>query len=689
MLRRRLTIGFLIPMMLAIAGPNFSASANGLAGAYIDPSYLDSTQWNPSTYTPWTIVSHWIQPWRAYQTTVPASQFINGVGINFNFTGLNPYVTAQMLATHGIKRVRINIGWGNLDYATESTIPEAIIQQLQAAKAWGLRPLIILNDDQAVPCPFTRSLAYSLAAPAQVGATTIQLNDTTGLVAGYCGFGLWSYSYTMNYPLITAIDPTTNTVTLSAPLPISLPSGEIEIDFFKYRPFDGQYDTGQVPDPYYNAAEQAATLSGWSKYVMAIANIAAQAMGTTSGDADMGFDMELWNEVTVDDLFLSLRSYYGQQFDATNFESVVTSILLNTVDTFNANPAQFSGVVLEDGFANEDSNHFAGMEPAAVGAMGKHLYPGLNTFSGDQTGTWMLNAQLQIEGPAPFPFVPSYTAFTPEYYGTFLGTPSPIQDLCPFTTNDVYFNPHGENSRIINGQVVPCTIFVTETGIMPATAGVSDSATAMQMKAKGDSRILTFYLNKGASQVDLFAAGGSGDWDFQVLSQAFMDYANSNTTYPDPDTNYVSPALTLIGNIVNQMQNGLDGSINSSNTRALTVTDIIPAGNYYQFVGDGTAAHPDGYDQERFAFLPYQVNAHKFVIPYYVMTANIANPMTAWEIFQVNIQGINGIGATVTAYDPLNGTALPCMTNPGTANTVSVNLVAADYPYLLVIEEAD
>jgi hypothetical protein len=156
-----------------------------------------------------------------------------------------------------------------------------------------------------------------------------------------------------------------------------------------------------------------------------------------------------------------------------------------------------------------------------------------------------------------------------------------------------------------------------------------------------------------------------------------------------PDETYASPALHLIGKMVTQMENGLDPSINSSNTRALTVTDISPFGNYYQFAGDGTTAHPSGYDQERFAFLPFQVNAHKFVIAYYVMTANIANPMSAQEAFNINIQGINGIGATVTAYDPLNDRAVPVSTNPGTANSVNVSLATLDYPYLLIIQEAN
>lgn len=685
---RRLTIGLLVSMTFAIATLNFSASAQGLAGAYIDPNYLTASSWQDAAapgycpiVSPWGVVSHWIQPWRAYQTTVPASQFIQGVGVNYNCDGLDADRTARMLATHGIKRVRIDIGWGNLDYATETSIVPGqpwIGEALAAAKKYGLRPLIILNSNQGVPCPYIPSpSAHSVVTTAPEGATTVQLDNVNDITPGYSGFSNLT-GYTMNEVLITAIDPTTNTVTLSQKLPAQIPAGSVEIYTFKYRPFDAP------GDPYYDAGEQAATIAGWNKYVSAMATIAATAMGTT-GSPDMGFDMEIWNETSFGSQFLGLSWYYGQVPSGNTAIAVAENIVNGTANTAAANPSQFNGVVIEDGFTNEDPIGSAVDQPAGIGALGKHLYPHNSPY--DQGGSYMLNALLQLEFPAPFPFVPQYTVYMPEDWATFLDSPSPIQDLCPFTTEDGGGKHHGENSRIINGQVVPCTVFVTETGIQPASVNVTDPTAAMQLKAKGDSRLLAFYLNKRATQVDLFAANGQGDQDFQLFSQSFINYIQMYSDYPDDS--YVSPALNLIGNMVTQMGNGLDPSINSSNTRALTVTDITAFGNYYQFAGDGTAAHPSGYDQERFAFLPFQVNAHKFVILYYVMTANIANPMTAQEAFNINIEGVNGIGATITAYDPLSGNALPLGVNPGTSNSVNVSVATIDYPYLLIIQEAD
>jgi hypothetical protein len=260
------------------------------------------------------------------------------------------------------------------------------------------------------------------------------------------------------------------------------------------------------------------------------------------------------------------------------------------------------------------------------------------------------------------------------------------RDLSPITTS-VYGVAHGENARVIGGKVLPCPVFITEIGIIPAEVGIWDSPTSLLMKAKGDSRMLVFFLNKGAGLVDLFAACGGGDWDYQVISLAFEQYALSNSTYPTDDTPYVSPAVHIISEIVSQMANGLDNSVTESNTRAFEVKEILGSNNNYQFAGDGTAAHPPGYDREAFAFLPYQVNAHRFVIPYYVMTRNIAQALTP-ESFEIKFTGIHTKDATVNVYDPLNDVSVPVVVDSAVGDELALTVTAADYPYLLIIDEA-
>jgi hypothetical protein len=55
----------------------------------------------------------------------------------------------------------------------------------------------------------------------------------------------------------------------------------------------------------------------------------------------------------------------------------------------------------------------------------------------------------------------------------------------------------------------------------------------------------------------------------------------------------------------------------------------------------------------------------------------------------VQIKGIKGDGASVTAYDPINDKDVPVPVTGKGADTLSVNLTTTDYPYLLIIQEAN
>jgi hypothetical protein len=294
----------------------------------------------------------------------------------------------------------------------------------------------------------------------------------------------------------------------------------------------------------------------------------------------------------------------------------------------------------------------------------------------------MVNAVLQVE--STYPFVPTYgPIYMPEYGGTVLQTETLARDLCPFN-NYVYNTVHGVKSRVVNGVVYPCPLFLSEIGMQPSQIGITDPTQAQVFKAKADSRILTFYLNKGAAGVWLYCAVGNGDPDWEVVSDSFIQYANTNSVYPVDDSPYVSPLLKIVSRIVGQMQNSLDPTL--TKTRPLTVNGISDTHNHYQFAGDGSAAHPNGYDREAFQFLPFQINAHRFVIPYYVMTRNPVQPLVP-EAFTLKIQGIHGSGATITAYDPLNDAVVPVTVKSVGTNSVTIVVTAADYPYLLIVQE--
>ncbi len=69
----------------------------------IDPSQ--------QTSLPFGARSQWLQPWRAYMDTQPASMLRNAVGINFDVSAQNAAATANVLSQSGFTRARLEIGW--------------------------------------------------------------------------------------------------------------------------------------------------------------------------------------------------------------------------------------------------------------------------------------------------------------------------------------------------------------------------------------------------------------------------------------------------------------------------------------------------------------------------------------------------------------------------------------------------
>jgi hypothetical protein len=627
-----------------------------LAGNYTDPAYLNDQGFN--------INSQWIYPARSYLQTVPASTFINGVGINWNGTQ-NVNVVGQMLSNYGFKSVRIEVEWSALDYATESVFPASVQTQLQAAAAYGLRPLLLLNANEVAPCPYL-TLHHTVSVAAAAGAIQVTLDSTADIVPGYSGFTNLTGSYVMCEALVTSVSG--NTVTLSKPLPVAFSSGQsVSMNTLKYRPFDTPLD------PLYNATTATASLNGWNNYALKLATLAAGIMGP------IGFDMEIWNELSFGSKFLALCNYYGTP-PPPDAQDIWATIVSNTASTATANPAAFSGVRLTDGFANTVPWPASSNEPARIGGISKHPYPIYSAYPiGQQQipGGWMLNGLLLADN---YTFVPAYMIYMPEYYGTSIQTETVIRDMAPIN-NGIYGVWHGANYRPGN----PCPVFITEIGVQPAQVGITDTPSALLMKAKAASRMLCFFLNKGAAVVNLYSVSSSGDLDWQILLDSFLQYAANNTTYPSPDSGYVSPALKLISAIADQMSCGLDPTLTLANTTPLSVVSIADTHDHNQFSGDGTPAHPNGYDREAFQFLPFQVNHTRFVIPYYVMTRNITQALTP-ESFEIQVKGFCKC-ASIQSFDPLNNVYMSVQSKYLGHGVTDITLAATDYPYLLIVNQ--
>jgi len=597
--------------------------------------------------------SQWVQPWRGYLETVPASWFLNGTGVVLNSP--NPDLVCQMLARHGIALTRIEIGWGNVRLDGSITNPAAIAA-LQACKNNGLRPIILLNANQGVPCPLTGFTA-SVAADAPAGATTLTLTDTTGFVPGKTGLSNLT-TYKAAEVLVTAVNG--NTVSLSKPLPKALAAGtSLAMATLKYRPFS-------VP----GSADYNATLAGWQAYVQTVGQLATQYLGPG------GYDLEVWNELTFGSDFLSINDYYDPPFAPYDEQAIWGALVKATADVANANPALFAGVEISDGFANTIPWPASSTEPDRVTGISKHPYPRYGVFPGAEQGdNGELNALLGQENPPHF--VPGYTEFFPEVQGTGIRTEFILRDLSPITT-DIYGTLHGRFARGIDK---PCWGWITECGYTPSTLGISDAATAQLLKAKSTARFFTFFLHKGCKKVTLFATGG-GDTGLGLVEDNFLAYAAANTVYPTNDTGYTSPALAVTARITAQMANG--ASPTPFTLRPLTVTNITDTHNHFQFAGDGTPAHPNLYDREVLTVLPFQSNPHRFVIAYYVMTRLLAPPLSPEE-FDLSLEGINPTSAT--CYDPLTDASLPVTIAAAPQGGITLSIQATDYPLLLILDE--
>jgi hypothetical protein len=238
---------------------------------------------------------------------------------------------------------------------------------------------------------------------------------------------------------------------------------------------------------------------------------------------------------------------------------------------------------------------------------------------------------------------------------------------------------------VIDGKIARCPLWITEMGLHPHEQGVVDRATALRLKAKATARIACFFPAKGVERVYFFSALG-GDIGYSLVSDRFAEYARTGQPYPADETAYVSPALSALGNIAAKMKVDVDRDL--ATVRPLTLAAITDTHDHSQFRGDGSPRHPHLYNRDAFVFLPFQANRRRLVIPYYVMTRDITKELVPEE-FTITIHGVDGRHAKVISYDPIADRDVPVQINEAIHDGLTLRLFAADYPYLLIIEEQE
>ncbi len=703
--------------------------------AHLADSYEDPKQFN----VPFGMISYYNNPWRGYMDTWPASQYLRLPGAMWNLDNRYAEPICQLLQESGIRSVRLEVGWNNIGWNDDLTpTAKANLESLLGVfEKHGIRPLILLNANHGIPGPL-RSIPITVATAASAGDKTIKLSEWSQVRPGYSGFA--NPQYIACLPFITAVDRD-GTAHLSTGLPYPVSAGVQAIQDLKYQPFQGTVLANGTPVP---AAQD--TFNGWMKYVEAVGAAARAGLGT-AGKPDAGFDLEVWNELTFGSNFLDINNYYDAKF---NFSQQFTytktrlqtglkpgaqltftaqgaqCILPMTVDYFT-NPANgYPGVNVITGFSNEQPWDGGGsMWPGQAG-FSRHYYTGGWTDCSPanqigQSNQGYINALGNLDGQLTgadyttivpgSDYVPTFRCSFPEFWHSGMKTECITRDVVPDNRDSdmpAYSGVHGRYTD--TGDLHPAQVWQTETNywrapflqqIQQQTGAASNDPRLLALDAWTDGKMelrqYVFHAHKGLTKIMNYCLGVD-PCDFGMIPQTMLSALDqSGNTLTDAVRQMEPPGLKAMTWINTTMSAGQPLAA----TCPLTVQDLIEYQPRLVFAGDGTAAHPSKYNRDQFAFMPFQLSANQYTIPYYVMTLDVthvwnpnADPLdpSRYDMpsqqFDVTIGNIQGQGATVSAYDPLKGTVVPATVVASTPTTLTVRLQAVDYPRFLQVTEA-
>jgi len=729
---------------IATASPTLPAPGgwDGVtASAHLGTPYEDPRQ----AKIPFGLVSYYMEPWRSYMDTWSGEQWKGFAGANFNADPKYAPALARVLSKAGIRTLRIEIGWGGLNWNDQ--IPGD--QQLHmdplfaACRKYGMRPMILLNANHGAPCPM-RDVPVTLTSDAHKGDKVLHLTAGTTVKIGYTG--VRSSQGIAAYPFIVKVDPD-GTAHLSAPLGDDIKAGNVNLQELKYQPFQGDHLADGTPVP---ACQE--TFDGWIKYVSAVAAYARFAMGTT-GAPDAGFDLEVWNEQTFGSNFLNIDNYYdtppqyktyknnwvyvykktrpltpSERPDAqTDFEQGnYNAILPMTVDFMQEHKAQYPGVKVISGLSNQEPFSSGSTIWDGQAGLSRHYYTGgwidisptaAPNLKQDGTEWGTIDALGNFDGKhnnkdwgtvePGSTYIPTVRIGYPEQRHGGFQTEYISRDLIP-DSRWVEFDGHGRYTN--NGDLHPAEIWQTEVNyyrgpffddIFKDGSIKRDDPKALaldeHLAAKCMLRQFVFHNHKDIKRIYLFAVGAD-PYSFGMFPKRFYDALDASYGKITPDVVRAIPeGFSGLDWITKQM----DGADKIAAPRPLKVTDLVEYKPRLVWAGDGTPAHPNVWNRDWFTFLPYQLSTQRYLIPYYVQTVDVthvwdeAKPvldparydMPAQD-YDVTVNNIRGLGARVSALDSITMQPVPVRIVAASANSLTVRLSAVDYPRFLTVDES-
>jgi hypothetical protein len=627
MKERLICIGIVLGLAAGAVAAEFAVTP------YADPSQLDC---------PWPKMSHYKQPWRGYLETRSGYEFLNGLGVNLHLPAGTDDLGIRLLAETGFKTFRIEIGWGEMNWDETALNNESRMRRrLELCARYGIRPTLLINAHQGVPCP-VKFFDRRLLDDARKGSRTVHLDNVQDLVIGRSGLSGLS-DYWAAEALVTAINTDRGEVTLSKPLPKDLKTGRVGMATLKYAPLH------PVGTPEFDE-----TAAGLVKHTLHVCQL-AEAAGLSD------FDIEIWNELTFGTHFLSINDYYDKaapkitegQPDFLNSGGRCWELARRTTEAVKrAHPK--ARVIW--GFSNTTFYHCRiDRLPPVTDGQSYHPYgTGTRRFSGVQER----KDQPPVEG-----FVPTYEIRMMEGWApTFIQTECLIRHLRP----DVRLATKAPGvDRFYH--------YMTEHGVLPPECGVTDDAGAWQLKALCATRSFCLWLNKGVDVLHYFVAQENKATSFGVLPTNLKDLP----AQAEFDT-VATPPMRAIRNLAH----AFSGSEPMNKIDSLSV-DVVSLGPETQ-VFEGDAAHPPLWHREVLALLPFQVNPRKHAVALYVMTRDAVKPL-APQTFRLTFTGIKG--QRVEAVDVMTSAPVAAQTKPLGSNRIEVTLPVTDKPAVLTIEQ--
>lgn len=652
-------------------------------------------------------------PWRSYMDTWDGSRFLDTLGVVLN--GVSPQeadATAQLLSEAGFRSARIEIGWGNVSFDNENALSEPqgsrFIAIVSALKKHGIRPIVLLNANAGNPVP-SKTIKLHLKKSASKGDKAIYVDNVTGIVPQYTG--LSGQAYQTMYPVITAVDPQTGKLTLSAPLANNVKAGALELVRLKYRPLSGTKFTDGKDNP---AAQQ--TLNGWNVYLNTVTKMLIRTLGTENNAIDKGFDLEVWNEMTFGSQFLDIGNYYDPKLQFSEYPVYALGdrkasggeVLLPMTLSF-AKQKNLAGVRVISGFSNQRPWENGAELFAGEAGFSRHYYTGYNgaqsLFSHNaQTNNKKYLSATGKTTPGMDDYLLAHTFAMPEYWFYAYHTEYIVRDLQPFPGP---FRNHGRYANSGDGR--QAEVWMTETNWwrnpfsdkIVAQTGIKKNDNRLrslmqQIGAKSTLRIFTFYSHKGVQTVELFSAKG-GDLNYGLINDSFFEELSKNGyKLTERARSLAGPQIDALARISKIMRSGQQ----IENPRPVQVSSVIEVNPQIALPGNGTADHPDTNNMDDLAILPYQLEDNQFAIGYYVVTRDLtkewqkdkavldpARYAMPGQKFKITLSNVNGQGATIYSYDPLTDQRMPALILASTSRSLTIEVESTDYPRFLMLEE--